>query len=66
MTWVDRYKHAAIDRDRYEEMIKFLSDAEDVTTLHGRTIVFILNLKYERSDICLALKAIERDKGWSL
>ena len=63
-SFIKQYKDQAKNADHYREMTEFFSGAEDQDMLLDRSMLYILGSKYERADICLALKAVERDKGW--
>lgn len=64
MTWAEKYKEQAKNKEHFKEMTDFFEGAEDQIQISEMAVIFVLSPQYERSDICLALKAVERDKGW--
>lgn len=64
MTFAQKYENGAQNLEHYREMVKWFGGAEDKEQLRDRTMLYILAPQYHRADICLALKAVERDKGW--
>ena len=52
--------------DKFEDMLKFLRGSDTIDTLKERTMVFLLSSaeEYPRQDIHVAIRKVEREKGW--
>ncbi len=50
--------------ERKSQMKKFFETAENKDELKSFAMLFILDLKYERSDIASVLHDVEVEKGW--
>lgn len=60
----ERDQTQAKDTKRYEGMVKAFSHAEERGDLQMLSMMYILDMSYERTDICLALHTIEMARGW--
>ena len=60
----DRYRKEAQDLEKYDQMVTLLSNAQSKEELEGMAVLYIMDMNFPRPDICLALKAIEHEKGW--
>lgn len=54
----------AKDQKKYEGMVALFSMSEDKEQLKGFSMWFIMDMRYARSDICLALHTVEMARGW--
>jgi hypothetical protein len=54
----------AKDKEKYKGMVTLFSMAQDKEQLKGLSMWFIMDLSYERADICLALHTVEMARGW--
>jgi len=54
----------AQDPERFERMVKLLSEAQTKSELETLAVLYIGDMSYKRHDIALALKVVELDKGW--
>ncbi len=59
-----RYKAGAKDEDALIRMVTVCGAAENQKELNAAATMYILDMSYERSDICLAMKIIEIERGW--
>ena len=59
-----RDKAQAKNLERYERMVKAFSHAEEKGDLQLLSMMYIADMSYERSDICLALHTVEMARGW--
>ena len=57
-------RQQAQDQAKYDRMVKLFSNAETKEDLERMAVLYIVDMSYPRVDIALALKAVEREKGW--
>lgn len=50
--------------EKYDRMVKLLGNAETKDDLELAAMLYIMDMSYPRADIALAVKAVEREKGW--
>jgi len=50
--------------DRYDRMVKFFSNAETKEDLQQAALLYVMDMKYDRGDIALALHTVEIFRGW--
>jgi hypothetical protein len=62
--YFNRYSPQAKDYGRYAQMIIIFRNAESKEELNNLSILYIMDMSFERADICLALKTVEFEKGW--
>jgi hypothetical protein len=60
----ERDQKQAKNLEAYDRMVKAFSHAEEQGDLQMLSMMYILDLSYERSDICLALHTVEMARGW--
>ena len=58
------FRAQAEQPEKYDRMIKLLSAAETKEDMERVAVLYIMDMSYPRADIALAVKAVERDKGW--
>lgn len=61
---MEKDQNCAKNLDRYKQMVTFFSMAENKAELDQATMLFMLDMSYDRGDICLALHTVECAKGW--
>ena len=61
---IQRDQNQAKNLDKYKQMVKMMSVAENKEELGQATMLFMLDMSYDRGDICLALHTVECAKGW--
>jgi len=54
----------AKDPEKFDQMVKFLSNTESKEDLVRALLLYVMDLSYDRADICLAEKAVLKAKGW--
>ena len=54
----------AKNADNYNRMVKAFSHADSKEQLAGLAVLYGLDMRYDRADICLALHTVEIAKGW--
>ena len=54
----------AKNREKFDRMVTFFRNAKTRDDLKTCTMMFVMDMNYERSDIMLALGVVEREKGW--
>lgn len=59
-----RALQAAEDFEKFEPMLRMFGRMETEDELKRCAMMFIQDLSYPRSDICLAIKTIEKEHGW--
>jgi hypothetical protein len=52
------------NREKFDAMCRVLSAAETKTELAQMSLMYIMDMSYERADIALALHNIEIERGW--
>jgi hypothetical protein len=60
----ERDQLQAKNTEAYNRMVRAFSAAEEKGDLKLLSTMYILDLGYERSDICLALHTVEMARGW--
>lgn len=50
--------------EKYNQMVGTFRMAESKEEMEKLALAYIRDMSYARSDICLALKAVEKEKGW--
>ena len=60
----ERDQTQAKNQKAYERMVKAFTHAEEKGDLQMLSMMYILDMTYERSDICLALHTVEMARGW--
>lgn len=58
------FRQQAQDHEKYDRMVKLLGNAATKEDMEQAALLFIMDLSYPRADIVLAIKAVEREKGW--
>ena len=61
-----RYVRNAKNPWKFTQMVKIMRMAQDEDDLKNISITFIVDLSFERADICLALKCVETERGWKI
>lgn len=54
------------DAEKFSQMEKMLSRAENVTALKQLSMMFILDMSYDREDIMVVIGRVERANGWTI
>lgn len=54
------------DAEKFSQMEKMLSHAENVTALKQLSMMFIFDMSYDREDIMVAIGRVERANGWTI
>lgn len=62
----DRYREHATSQSKYDQMVKAIGNCGDEEQAKAMTVGFIMDKTYPREDIALAIKRVEKDKGWTL
>lgn len=52
------------DLDKFEKVLTVFKGVENADELRMLTVAFTLDLSYPRQDIYVALRKVEREKGW--
>jgi uncharacterized damage-inducible protein DinB len=62
----DRYKDGAKNPEKFERMIRMVGEGAETKADMEKMIMmfFATDMSYHRADICLAMKVIEKDRGW--
>ena len=55
----------AKDPEKYDRMVKVMSECESKEDMTLWVVMYIKDEAYARPDIHLALKAVEKEKGWT-
>lgn len=71
MTFKEKLEHnqeldqkQAKNLDRYKTMVRAMSEVPTEGDLKTLSLMYIVDMSYERSDICLALHTVEMARGW--
>ena len=54
------------DAEKFSQMEKMLSRAENVTALKQLSMMFIFDMSFDREDIMVAIGRVERANGWTI
>ena len=54
------------DAEKFSQMEKMLSRAENVTALKQLSMMFIFDMSYDREDIMVVIGRVERANGWTI
>jgi hypothetical protein len=54
------------DAEKFSQMEKMLSCAENVTALKQLSLMFIFDKSFDREDIMVAIGRVERANGWTI
>lgn len=49
---------------QYERMVTAFSVADSKELMEKFALLYVMDRSYSRADICLAMKAVEIEKGW--
>ncbi len=60
----DKRRDSAQDKDKYDGMVKVLSAATTKEDLDALAMLYIFDMSYIRSDICLAMDSVDSANGW--
>lgn len=52
--------------DKFEQVLRAFKGAETQDELRVLTVAFTLDMSYPRQDIYVALRKVERERGWSV
>lgn len=52
------------NRDKFEQALNAFKHAETPDELKTLTVAFVFDLSYPRQDIYVAIRKVEREKGW--
>ena len=52
--------------EKFSQMEKMLSRAENVTALKQLSMMFIFDMSYDREDIMVVIGRVERANGWTI
>jgi hypothetical protein len=52
--------------EKFSQMEKMLSNAENVTALKQLSLMFIFDMSFDREDIMVAIGRVERANGWTI
>ncbi len=64
-TYRERAIHSAQNPAKFEPMLKVLGNAETGAELIQMYLMFYVpDMSYDRGDICLAVKVLEKERGW--
>lgn len=59
----ERLRQQAKNKEHFDQMVTFFGNTEDEEYLKTAILLFVLDMRYARSDIVLAEKYIRRSKG---
>ncbi len=54
----------AKDREAVVRMVNVFRRSDTKKMMEDMALLYILDLRYERGDICIAMKIIETEKSW--
>lgn len=54
----------AKNTENYIRMVKAFSYTDSKEQLNSLAVFYVLDMSYDRADICLALHTVETAKGW--
>jgi hypothetical protein len=57
-------EYIAENTEMFEQLMRAFSATETPDELKTVTFMFLLDLSYSRSDIYVALRRVEKQKGW--
>lgn len=60
----DRLRAQAKEPEKFDRMVKLMGATENREDLQTATLLYVLDMSYDRGDICLAEKAVKQSKGW--
>lgn len=52
------------DRDKFEKVLSAFKGAETPVELEALTVAFVFDMSFPRQDIYVALRKVERERGW--
>lgn len=57
-------QNLATDPEKYGRMVQVFRTADKADDLRMLSMMYVLDMSYPREDISLALKVVEKEKGW--
>lgn len=52
------------DKQKYDQMMKLLNTAQSKTDMEAISMLFILDMSFDRGDIAQAMHDVEIARGW--